>query len=84
MKSSIFVIAALFGATQAIRPTEDMALQVESMAAERATVRETLKNQLRTALGSFPGPVLPGSTPTMPTPSDPIEVQLIAQAEKRT
>jgi len=84
MKSSIFVIAALLGATQAIRPSESMNLQVESMAAERATVRETLKNQLRTALNSFPGPILPGSTPTEPTPSDPIEVQLIAQAEKRT
>ena len=84
MKSS--VIIALLGCAQAIRPIEDVTLQVGVEAEARANVRETLKNQLRTALArgdAFPAVILPGSTPVMPIPSDPTELQIDAEADSR-
>lgn len=84
MKSS--VIFALLGCTQAIRPIEDVTLQIGVEADARANIRETLKNQLRTALArgdAFPAVILPGSTPVMPKPSDPIELQIDAEADSR-
>ena len=82
MKSSLIVIAALLGYTKAIRPTEDVALELDVEANARQNVRQTLKNQLRAALSrgdAYPTVILPGSSPVMPIPSDPIELQLDTQ-----
>jgi len=84
MKSS--VIIALLGCAQAIRPIEDVTLQVGVEAEARSNVRETLKNQLRNALArgdAFPAVILPNGTPTMPTPSASIELQIDAEADSR-
>lgn len=84
MKSSVILL--LLGCTQAIRPIEDVTLQVGVEADARSNVRETLKSQLRAALArgdAFPAVILPGSTPVMPIPSDPTELQIDAESESR-
>jgi hypothetical protein len=86
MKSSVILL--LIGCTQAIRPIEDVTLQVGVEADARSNIRETLKNQLRTALNrgdAYPTVILPGSTPVMPTPSAPIDmdVQIDSEAQSR-
>jgi len=84
MKSS--VIIALLGCAQAVRPTEDVTLQVGVEADARSNVRETLKNQLRTALArgdAFPAVILPNGTPVMPKPSASIDLQIDAEADSR-
>jgi hypothetical protein len=84
MKYSTLLL--LLGATQAIRPSEDVDLQLDLEANARATVRQTLQNQLRAALNrgdAWPGVILPGSEPVMPVPSAQIDLQLEAEATER-
>lgn len=90
MKSSLFVIAALFASTSAITsmPNDDFIdLQVGVEAKARANVREMLKSNLRAALDRPAGQsrydidmyILPGSEPVMPTPSSNPEVFAFVQ-----
>tara|TARA_B110000503_G_scaffold135479_1_gene216176 strand:+ start:113 stop:553 length:441 start_codon:yes stop_codon:yes gene_type:complete len=84
MKSS--AIIALLGSAQAIRPIEGVTLQTDVEAEARSNIRETLKNQLRTALArgdAFPAVILPNGTPTMPVPSAAIDLQIDAEADSR-
>jgi hypothetical protein len=75
MKSSILLL--LLGASAAIRPVENLDLELDIEANARSTVRETLKNQLRAALtrgDAWPTVILPGSEPVMPIPSSAIDL----------
>ena len=80
MKSSLFVICALFASVSAIKaaPEEDYVnLQVGVEAQARANVREMLKVNLRAALNRPSGRpredtdawILPGSEPVLHQPS---------------
>ena len=66
MKSSIILL--LLGSTLAIRPVEDLDLQL------RAALNRG---------DAFPCVILPGSEPVMPIPSATIELQIDAEAEVR-
>ena len=93
MKSSLFVLCALFASAYAIKavPEEDQVnLQVGVEAQARANVREMLKANLRAALERPSGNtragidtwILPGSVPVMPEPSSNPDVFTGVQLEE--
>jgi len=60
-------------------PSDPIDLQIGVEAQARSNVRETLRQQLRSALqrgDAWPETILPGSEPILPIPSDPIDLQL--------
>jgi len=95
MKSTIFVLCALFAsvsAIQAMPEEESVNLQVGVEAQARANVREMLKANLRAALERPSGDsragidmwVLPGSVPILPEPSsDPMVFSAVQTSVER-